>query len=273
MNRLFVAYKPPFISSNDYLSKIKKRYKITKAGFSGTLDPFAKGVLVVAFNQYTKLFSYLKLEPKRYVATIWFGAKSLSFDTSNIIEIKSIPKLNEIDILNALNSLIGKISYIPPAYSAKWIDGKRAYELVREGKEVVLKEQTSIVYDIKPLVYNHPFFTFQIDISKGGYVRSIAELISKKLEVNATLSSLSRIFEGDFVYNDEIKLNPIDYLLPQKNRFFGDKKSFLLGKELRLEEFELKEDGKYVVVFDDFFSIVEIRDKKIKYLLNKVMLC
>ena len=87
MNRLFVAYKPSFVSSNRFLSSVKKRYKVKKAGFSGTLDPFAKGVLIVAFGQYTKLFRYLKKSPKRYRATLWIGAKSPTLDIEKVTRI------------------------------------------------------------------------------------------------------------------------------------------------------------------------------------------
>ena len=91
MNKIFVAYKRSNISSNAFLNKIKKRYKVKKAGFSGTLDPFAKGCLIIAFNQYTKLFRFLQKTPKVYEATLWFGANSLSLDNKNITCIKNIP--------------------------------------------------------------------------------------------------------------------------------------------------------------------------------------
>ena len=80
INRLFVVNKPPNIGSNQYLSKIKRKYGIKKAGFSGTLDPFARGVLIVAFGQFTKLFQFLKKAPKSYRATLWLGAESETFD-------------------------------------------------------------------------------------------------------------------------------------------------------------------------------------------------
>ena len=90
MNKIFVAFKPAEMSSNAFLGQIKKRYKNKKAGYSGTLDPFAKGVLIVAFGQYTKLFRFLKKTPKTYQATLWLGVKSLSLDNKNIQEIKVI---------------------------------------------------------------------------------------------------------------------------------------------------------------------------------------
>ena len=98
MNRLFVVKKPVFISSNSYLKKIKWKYKNKKAGFSGTLDPFACGCLIVAFGQYPKLFRYLKKTPKTYRTTIWLDVLSDSLDIENIEHQTRISKLNESDI-------------------------------------------------------------------------------------------------------------------------------------------------------------------------------
>ena len=89
MNRLFVAYKPKGMVSNRFLSRLKRKYGVKKAGFSGILDPFASGCLIVAFGAYTRLFNYLKIEPKVYRATLWLGASSPSFDNQNITQIQN----------------------------------------------------------------------------------------------------------------------------------------------------------------------------------------
>ena len=94
MDRLFVAFKPKEISSNAYLSQLKRKYGEKKAGFSGTLDPFASGALVVAFGAYTRLFRFLRKSPKIYRATIWLGAKSESGDNRNFVSIDEILPLN-----------------------------------------------------------------------------------------------------------------------------------------------------------------------------------
>ena len=90
MNKLFVAYKPRDISSNDYLQTLKKKYGAKKAGYAGTLDPFARGTLIVAFGAFTKLFRFLDKEPKVYECTIWLGAYSLSLDDKNIQKIDTL---------------------------------------------------------------------------------------------------------------------------------------------------------------------------------------
>lgn len=119
MNKLFVAYKPSGMSSNAFLGKLKKKYKNKKAGFSGTLDPFAKGVLLIAFDQYTKLFRFFDKNPKVYKATLWLGVHSLSLDNQNIKEINLINAFDEQILEQIKNELLGKITYTPPAFCAK----------------------------------------------------------------------------------------------------------------------------------------------------------
>ena len=114
INKLIVVNKPIFYSSNFYLTKIKKKYKNKKAGFSGTLDPFAKGCLIVAFGQYSKLFKYFSKTPKTYKAVIWLGAQSESFDIEQIIDIELVEKVSTEKIKDELNMLKGDLEYIPP---------------------------------------------------------------------------------------------------------------------------------------------------------------
>jgi len=269
---LFVAYKPPFISSNSFLSQIKKRYKVKKAGFSGTLDPFAKGVLIIAFGVYTKLFRFLKKTPKIYRATLWLGAVSESLDIENIKKIKTILPFKEDEIKKAIKSFEGEIFYTPPKYSAKKIEGKRAYELVRENKEIKLKKVKSYIYKIKLLNYSHPFITFEAEVSEGTYIRSLGELIAKKLGTQGALSNLERIKEGKFFYENEKPLNPINYLKTKQNFTFLSKDEIKNGKKIDIKDLKIKEDGKYHILFEDFFTIIEIKNKKVKYLLNNIPL-
>ena len=128
MNRLFVAYKPSGIGSNLFLSKLKRKYNNKKAGFSGTLDPFAKGVLLIGFGSHTKLFRFLDKTPKTYRATLWLGAKSNSLDTEMIENVEFLEELPEDSVLNAVKSLEGELEYEPPIFSAKRINGQRAYD-------------------------------------------------------------------------------------------------------------------------------------------------
>ncbi|MDR1976785.1 MAG: tRNA pseudouridine(55) synthase TruB, partial [Campylobacteraceae bacterium] len=146
-NLLFVADKPCGISCSKFLSSLKKKYGVKKAGYSGTLDVNAQGVLIVAFGQYTKLFRFLKKTPKRYEAVLWLGAKSESLDMEFVTSVKELEPFDIEEIRRHAAKLTGTITYTPPKFSAKHIDGKRAYDLAREGKEVCLQEITTEVFE------------------------------------------------------------------------------------------------------------------------------
>lgn len=272
MNRLFVVKKPVFISSNFYLNRIKRKYKNKKAGFSGTLDPFACGCLIVAFGQYSKLFRFLKKTPKSYRATLFLGAQSESLDIENVYSIKDVTKLNELDIKEKLQTLLGTLEYLPPKFSAKKIDGQRAYNLAREGIDFEMKKIVSEVYDVKFVNYNHPFITFELTVSEGSYIRSMAQILLDRLEKVGTLSYLERLHEGEFFYENEKSLNPLDYIDLPTNNYTGTKEWFDMGKKLSIDFFENKSDGEYLIAFDTFFSVIEIKEMEPKYILNKVLL-
>ena len=269
-NRLFVVDKPIFRSSNGYMGYVKRKYNTKKVGFSGTLDPFATGCLIVATGQYTRLFQYLKKTPKSYSATLWLGANSKSLDIENIDSIKDVNELEKSRVEEAIESLKGELTYYPPKFSAKKIDGKRAYELAREGKEVELKTIISTIYDIKLINYNHPFVHFKATVSEGTYIRSLGAIVADRLKIDATLSSLKRLNEGKFFYDNEKSLDPLKYLKIPQNSYSGDSEYMELGKKLYIDYFQTKEDGEYWVETENFFSIIEIRDGEVKYKLNRV---
>ncbi|MFX4278305.1 tRNA pseudouridine(55) synthase TruB [Aliarcobacter butzleri] len=270
LNKLLVVNKPIFMSSNFYLNRIKRKYKNKKAGFSGTLDPFAKGCLIVAFGQYAKLFKYLSKTPKTYKAVIWLGVKSKSLDIEEIESIDLIDKLDKSHIIKELNLLKGEIEYIPPKFSAKKIDGKRAYELARNGVEVELNKTKMTIFDTKFVLYNHPFITFEVTVSEGTYVRSFAQILLEKLNTFGTLSYLERLNEGEFFYENEKELNPLDFIKLPVNKYLGTTEWLEKGKKIGIEYVEKKDNGKYLILTEKFFSIIEIVDNDVKYLINKV---
>ncbi|MDN5112716.1 tRNA pseudouridine(55) synthase TruB [Aliarcobacter butzleri] len=270
LNKLLVVNKPIFMSSNFYLNRIKRKYKNKKAGFSGTLDPFAKGCLIVAFGQYAKLFKYLSKTPKTYKAVIWLGVKSKSLDIEEIESIDLIDKLDKSHIIKELNLLKGEIKYIPPKFSAKKIDGKRAYELARNGVEVELNKTKMTIFDTKFVLYNHPFITFEVTVSEGTYVRSFAQILLEKLNSFGTLSYLERLNEGEFFYENEKELNPLDFIKLPVNKYLGTAEWLEKGKKIGIEYVEKKDNGKYLILTEKFFSIIEIVDNDVKYLINKV---
>ncbi|OCR85586.1 tRNA pseudouridine(55) synthase TruB [Campylobacter fetus] len=269
-NRLFVANKPSGISSNHFLSRLKRKYGVKKAGFSGTLDPFASGALIVAFGNYTKLFNYLAKTPKTYVATLWLGANSQSLDNENIENICELKPFAMDSINIIMKDLQGKITYTPPKFSAKKIDGKRAYELARNGEEFEMKSSIMEIFNVKLIHYSHPFLSFEISLSEGAYVRSWANLFAKKLGVDGTLSALKRVSEGKFKFENEKALNPLEFLNLEKNNYLGNENNIKDGKKLDINEFQIKIDGTYYLTFDDFFSIIKIENGAVSYCLNKV---
>ena len=270
MNRLFVVDKPIFVSSNRYMNVIKRKYGTKKVGFSGTLDPFATGCLIVATGQYTKLFQYLDKTPKTYRATLWLGAESASLDLENILAIRDVPKVDETKLRRILTSLEGELEYLPPKYSAKKIDGERAYRRMRNGEEVALNYVHSKIYELRLLHYRHPFVTFEATVSEGTYIRSLGAMIAEALELPGTLSALRRLREGKFHIGNEESLDPLNYLALPKNRYFGDPQWLDLGKKLHPRFFEKQENGLYVVETEEFFSILEFKEGAIKYRLNRI---
>ncbi len=273
INRLFVAYKPSNIGSNQYLSRLKWKYNAAKAGFSGTLDPFAKGVLIIAFGKYTSLFRFLNKAPKRYRATLWLGAHSDSLDIEMVKQIDTIGVLDEENIKSAVLSLEGELEYHPPIFSAKKIDGRRAYDLAREGKEVKLNTIHSMIYEMKFLNYNHPFVTFEATVSEGTYIRSLGRLIAEKLNLEGgILSSLERLNEGQFYFNSEKALDIKKSLNMPQNVYTKNRETILLGQKLQREDFEVTENGTYWIDNEDSISIFEFDDEGVHYLLNRVSL-
>lgn len=272
-NRLFVAYKPAGISSNQLLSRIKRRYGVKKAGYSGTLDPFAKGVLIIAFGNHGRLFRFLNKAPKRYRATLWLGAYSPTLDIEQIEQIDTIAPLRKEHIKKVIASLKGELTYLPPKFSAKRLNGKRAYEFARAGIDVELKTITSTIHDIHLLHYCHPFVTFEATVSEGSYIRSLGEIIADKLECSGALSALERLNEGQFVYDNEHPIDIKTALGVPKNRYNGTIDSVLLGQPLSIEDFDSKEVGFYWIDNGDTVSILEFTDDGVHYLLNKVEAC
>ncbi len=274
MNRLFVAYKPTGIGSNFFLSKLKRKYQNKKAGFSGTLDPFAKGVLLIGFGTHTKLFRFLNKTPKSYRATLWLGAHSDSLDTEMIDNVKIVKELSSEDVLNTVKSLEGELEYEPPIFSAKRINGQRAYDLARAGKKVVLNKINSTIYETKLIHYCHPFVTFEATVSEGTYIRSLGRIITNRLGIEfGSLSALERLCEGQFIYDDEKPLDIKKSLNMPLNKYTGDQENIKYGRVLAIEDLEIQEEGYYWLDNGDNISIINVIDNAVKYELGRIYTC
>lgn len=270
MNRLFVAYKPPFISSHAFLGRLKRKYGVKKAGFSGTLDPIAKGVLIVAFGNYTKLFRFLKKAPKKYKATLWLGAVSDGFDIERVQEVIDTQKLNIGEIKKEIDALKNLTHQTPPKFSAKWIDGKRAYDLARKGEEFDMKSVPVAIYEADFINYSHPFLTFEATVSEGAYIRSLAQTLCQNLNTIGALSSLERVSEGGFVFEGEKSLHILEHINLPSNSYNGEMKNIQIGKKLKKEDFETKENGVYKIIQEKNISVIEISDERVDYLINQL---
>ncbi len=270
MNRLFVAYKPAGIGSNAFLGRLKRKYGVKKAGFSGTLDPFAKGVLVIGFGSYTKLFRFLDKTPKSYRATLWLGLQSDSLDTENVQKVMSVSSFSQETVRSVVESFVEEFIYVPPKFCAKKIEGKRAYDLARKGEEVKLEPLRGMIHEIKLLHYRHPFVTFEATVSEGTYIRSIGEHIAKKLGCVGALSMLERTHEGRFVYEGEKALDIKKTLALRENFYLGDPQNIKYGKKLALEDFKIQEAGTYFIDNGEFISVVTIKENCIHYELGRI---
>jgi len=270
MNRLFVAYKPSGISSNHFLGRLKRRYGVKKGGFSGTLDPFAKGALIVAFGNHGRLFRFLNKTPKRYRATLWLGAYSPTLDIEGVEEIDTLSPFNVTTISEAVTSLQGERTYPPPQFSAKRLNGKRAYEFAREGIEVELKQITSTIYDIQMIHYSHPFVTFEATVSEGSYIRSLGQIIAHTLGCEGSLSALERLCEGQFFPTNEDPIDIKTALNIPKNTYHGELQAIMLGQKLSKASFACQDNGTYWIDNGTTISIIQLSDEGVSYLLNKV---
>lgn len=271
MNKLICAYKPPFISSNAFLTRLKKQEQNKKAGFSGTLDPFARGALIVGFGQYTRLFRFLQKTPKIYEATIFLGAISKSLDCENVQEVRQIKHLDLAKIKDAILGIKGKQMQSPPSFSAKKINGTRAYNLARKNENFSLKKTAIEVFESTFLNYSHPFLSFRVSVSEGTYVRVLAQDILKALHSVGTLVSLTRISEGAFFYQNNKPLDPSLFLTPKENKIISSKNT-QNGDKLALQDLMIKTNGTYFIKQNSMLSIIEINSTKVQYLLNSIRL-
>ena len=129
------------------------------------------------------------------------------------------------------------------------------------------------IYESEILNYSHPFLTLRLSVSEGSYIRSYAEIFGQKVGYNVTLSSLKRVSEGKFSYENEKFLNICNFLNIEQNTYFGDINNILDGKKLKINDFETQTQGIYLLNYDKFMSVIQIMDDTINYTLNKVEKC
>ncbi len=203
------VYKESNMTSRDICNIISKHFKTKKVGHTGTLDPLACGLLIVCTNKDTKLVDILTAKKKEYIATIKLGIKTDTLDiTGNIIEKKDYNFTKE-ELINVLNSFLGKSKQEVPLYSAVKINGRKLYEYARNNINIELPVRDIEIYNIELLEYKKDLITFKVEVSKGTYIRSLINDICTKLNTVGVMSYLLRTKQGDFLVDNSNKLDDI----------------------------------------------------------------
>ncbi|NOU77883.1 tRNA pseudouridine(55) synthase TruB [Paenibacillus sp. LMG 31459] len=194
---VLAVYKPAGFTSHDVVAKARRILGMKRIGHTGTLDPQVTGVLPLCLGRATRVVEYIQELPKEYVATLRLGFASDTEDlTGTITESVEEVQVTEAEVLAVLNSFKGVISQVPPMYSAVKVDGKRLYELAREGKTVERKSREVEIYEIEmqDMVWsgNYPDITFRALCSKGTYIRTLCVDIGRALGVPGVMVKLER---------------------------------------------------------------------------------
>lgn len=212
MDGILLINKPKDWSSFDVVAKVRNSLKAEfgkkiKVGHTGTLDPKATGLLILVIGVYCKRAQeYSKLD-KTYEVEIKLGQVSTTGDAEGELTGVSGHKPAKNDIDNALKKFSGEIMQTPPAFSAIKVNGKRAYKLAREGKDVKIEPRKVSVYAYSNVKYDYPYLSFDCDVSSGTYIRSLAQDIGEDLKTGAYLSNLNRTKVGDFKLKNAVEIN------------------------------------------------------------------
>ena len=199
MNKIIVVDKPYGLTSSFIVNKLKKFFGAEKAGHSGTLDPLATGVLVVYFDEMTKIIPYIDESIKNYEVKILLGLLTDTLDISGkILNLSKIKKYSNNDIIDTIESFKGEYNYKPPIFSAIKINGIPSYKLARDGKCVELAIKKSYIDEIKIINSGFSTLNLRIESSKGTYIRALARDIGLALGSFGTVSKLRRTKTGKF---------------------------------------------------------------------------
>lgn len=212
----YKLYKEKGISSFNAIKKFAKENNIKKIGHCGTLDPLAEGLLVVASNDDTKMLEYIFSANKEYIVKAKLHYFSESYDEGEeIIKLKNSKKVTKEELLETLNIIKNIKEQLPPKFSAKKINGIRAYKLARENKEVKLNKITIEIFNLELLDFNYEKQTFKIKclVSKGTYIRSLIHDIGLSLKTDAIVTSLIRTKIGNIFLADKKNEKINDYSL------------------------------------------------------------
>ena len=273
MNGIININKPSGVSSNKVVSIIKKTFNQKKVGHLGTLDPLASGVLPVCIGKATRLFDLYLNKTKEYVAEFTFSIETDTLDSEGKIinQIDYVPSIDEIK--NALKNFIGKINQLPPKFSAKNINGKRAYQLAKSGEDFELKPKEVEIYSFELLKQiNENTFEFLISCSSGTYIRSLARDLGFACKTCAYMSKLTRTKAGEFKLDDAVNLDeikqdnivPLEKVLSKFEKIIVDDENYDKLKNGVKTQTDIKDKKNIVIVCkNEIFGIGEIKQKRV----------
>ncbi|WP_345687533.1 tRNA pseudouridine(55) synthase TruB [Novipirellula caenicola] len=202
--------KPSGMTSRDLVNIAARRVRPHKVGHSGTLDPLAEGVLVLGVGRASRLTSFVQNYPKQYLASFRLGAESESGDLEQpLTEHPDDPVPTLESLVAGAKSLTGEVVQVPSAYSAIWIDGKRACDRIRNGEQVDVPSRKVQVYDFKVLKYDYPNIQLDITCGSGTYVRSLGVDLAASVRAHAVMTHLVRTRIGPFAMADAISIEQI----------------------------------------------------------------
>ena len=248
MDGIFNIYKEKGFTSHDVVAIVRRTIHMKKVGHTGTLDPDAEGVLPVCVGKATKLSDVIMDGRKSYRAMLRLGITTTTEDASGeVLETKEVD-FNEDKIREVVASFIGRLEQVPPMYSAVKVNGKKLYELAREGKEIERKSRTIEVYNIRIRQFLPPDrVEIDVDCSKGTYIRTLCSDIGKALGCGGHMAELLRTRTGAFSLENAIKLDELKALAEQEKA-----EEVLLTMEEALED----------------FPMVKVSEKSQKFLYN-----
>jgi tRNA pseudouridine55 synthase len=213
VNGLLVVDKPGGITSHDVVARVRKATGERSIGHLGTLDPMATGVLPLVLGKYTRLAQFFGALEKTYTGTLRFGFATDTYDADGqpVSEPADV-RLTLEQIRAAASRFHGEIEQMPPPFSAKKIDGKRAYQLARSGEAPILKTARITIRSLEITSYDASLAEFSMTVSAGGYVRSVAHELGADLGCGAHLASLRRVAAGPFTLADAISIADVETL-------------------------------------------------------------
>ncbi len=210
MDGLLIVNKPAAITSHDVVARVRKLTGESSIGHLGTLDPMATGVLPLLLGRFTRLAQFFKQDAKRYTGTIRFGFATDTYDSDgDAVGHRVDPDLSLTQIREKAAKFLGLIEQMPPPFSAKKLHGVPAYKLAREGKPVELRTARIEVHRFEILDYVFPDAAFHVEVSSGGYIRSLAHELGRAAGCGAHLASLCRVQAGEFSIEQAVTLEQI----------------------------------------------------------------